>query len=421
MDDLSKLKVADLKGELKKRGLAVSGVKAALVERLQEAIDAETKSANAPKESKVEVSQADEIVIPVTEKIDGDSTLIGDESRGTQKVVETINDAKSSTPPPNQHPQTPASSTAPPPAKEMQQPPPTEITASISKEDTKGPIPPSPTKDSRSPTPLPENSQKPVEEVVSSNDPERKRKREDLGHTHVPDDSPFSPPKRAKPHSRSRSRTPEPSPHRVVAATQSPSIHPPTKSLYVTCLSRPLSQPAFVSHITSCTISKNPPTKMWLDAIKSHGFLTFDNQDDASAVRDTMNGLSWPPNENRKALSVDYIPSNVVSDWIAREEDSRGQRFEVVYATRNGRVEATHRVSQHRETQPVRLIDDKNDPEVRIPVGPRASRREDRAEGRATEKVRVLQPDELFRKTKTKPWIYWAEVETGVLPRRWER
>ena len=133
-----------------------------------------------------------------------------------------------------------------------------------------------------------------------------------------------------------------------------------------------------------------------------------------------MNGLSWPPNEKRKALSVDYIPSYVISDWIAREEDSRGQRFEVMYVKRNERVEAIHRVSQHRETQPIRLIED-NDSEVRIPVGPRASRREDRVEGRATEKVRVLQPDELFRKTKTKPWIYWAEVETGVLPRRWER
>ena len=41
MEDLNKLKVTDLKAELKKRGLPAGGLKAQLVERLQEAITAE--------------------------------------------------------------------------------------------------------------------------------------------------------------------------------------------------------------------------------------------------------------------------------------------------------------------------------------------------------------------------------------------
>jgi hypothetical protein len=164
---------------------------------------------------------------------------------------------------------------------------------------------------------------------------------------------------------------------------------------------------------------------MWLDSIKSHGYITFESADDAASVRNALNGISWPPNENRRALSVDFIPESSIREWIDREESSRGQRYEIVYSKRDGEVIAQHRIADSREAHPIRFIDDptpaadtRRSVEMAVPTGPRATRdfpvrelKKERLEIRGGEKVRVLTPDELFNKTVTKPWIYWAEAK----------
>jgi hypothetical protein len=123
---------------------------------------------------------------------------------------------------------------------------------------------------------------------------------------------------------------------------------------------------------------------------------------------------------------VDYIPVEHIQEWIEREEASRGQRFEIVYLEQDGQVIAEQRRAESKESHPLRLIDDTaptsmKSPERGIPTGPRANRREEgkeRVEMRGGEKVRVVGPDELFKKTTTRPWIYWAEVSEEVRMKR---
>ena len=411
MDDLNKLKVTELKAELKKRSLLLTGVKAVLLERLRQAIDVENAQASETQESAKHAEP--EIVVETREQVAAKKDVREKIAKESREEV-----AKATPPVIPREEQTmeeiivmasePVSSVSP--VKEREQPP---ITDSIPGEPNDASIPaepPKPPPPAPEPVPQPSPEQKTLEEKPPIDDT-RKRKREEQ-------ERPLSPTKRSRP----KSRTPEPSPHRVVAPTPTaaPSVHPSTRALYVTCLSRPLSLPAFTAHITSLTTTKHPPEQLWLDPIKSHGYIVFKREEDASAVRDALNGVAWPANENRRELSVDYAPPEEVTDWIEREESSRGQKFEVVYVKKGDKVQALHRLTDARETKPVKLIDEQGTKE--IPTGPRATRPAPpsggRVEVRDGEKVRVVQPDELFRKTTTKPRVYWMEAPDDVQEQR---
>ncbi|KAF3767790.1 hypothetical protein M406DRAFT_61582 [Cryphonectria parasitica EP155] len=130
-----------------------------------------------------------------------------------------------------------------------------------------------------------------------------------------------------------------------------PSIHPPTTSLYIRELMRPL-RPEMVEQYIVKLIT--PPgsepdanliEESYLDTIRTHAFVQLASVEAAQRVRAALHNQVWPNERNRKPLWVDFVPPRQVKDFIEREETSPrgGRRWEVVYEQDGGSVVAIHR------------------------------------------------------------------------------
>ncbi|ATY65113.1 SAP domain [Cordyceps militaris] len=135
-----------------------------------------------------------------------------------------------------------------------------------------------------------------------------------------------------------------------------PATHPPTAALYISNLMRPL-RPADVQ-ARVCELAApfgqvpddGAIVQFHLDQIRTHAFVVLSSVQAAERVRARLHDCVWPNESNRKALYVDFVPPDQVDDWIATEQDhSSGGgrpgrstvRWEVVYGTGpDGVVEA---------------------------------------------------------------------------------
>ncbi|KAI0447060.1 hypothetical protein F4803DRAFT_395161 [Xylaria telfairii] len=134
-------------------------------------------------------------------------------------------------------------------------------------------------------------------------------------------------------------RDPEhsPSPERDIE----PSIHPATCALYIKNFMRPLRPQAVQDHLLELATPANAPlddsiiANFYLDNIRTHAFAVFTSVSAASRVRTALHKRVWPDETNRKALWIDFIPPNCVGDWIDTEQQARNTgnmpRYEVVY------------------------------------------------------------------------------------------
>lgn len=130
-----------------------------------------------------------------------------------------------------------------------------------------------------------------------------------------------------------------------------PSVHPPTQSLYIRDLMRPIQPQQLRSHL--CDLAPPQDTDVvelslfHVDNIRTHAFATFPSTSMARRVRSLLHGQVWPDESTRKPLWVDFVPDNEVKDWVVREEESIGskrdvRRWEVLYSTSEyGKVTAT--------------------------------------------------------------------------------
>ncbi|CAH0001420.1 unnamed protein product [Clonostachys byssicola] len=129
-----------------------------------------------------------------------------------------------------------------------------------------------------------------------------------------------------------------------------PSVHPATTALYISNLMRPLRPVDIQTHLADlATPAGQPPnddiiTEFHIDQVRSHAFVVFDNLPAASRVRNLLHDCVWPNESNRKALWVDFIPPEKVPAWIEKESGQGGRsstRWEVVYSDdANGNTEA---------------------------------------------------------------------------------
>ncbi|OQE39906.1 hypothetical protein PENCOP_c006G01112 [Penicillium coprophilum] len=215
-------------------------------------------------------------------------------------------------------------------------------------------------------------------------------------------------------------------------ADTTPALHPATSALYIDGLMRPLQPSALRKHLASLasapgTTDSDDIIDFYLDAIKTHCFVSFTSLAAASRVRSAVHGTVWPNERNRKNLRADFIPEEKIKEWIETEEKSRDRagpaaRWEVRYETSDDGVTATlaevgsapsgRRESGFNRTPPLgprRDIEQLDRRPSNAPPAPAPP-------SRPGQGFKPL--DELFESTTTKPKLYYLPVPRPVADKR---
>ncbi|RDW77769.1 hypothetical protein BP6252_05822 [Coleophoma cylindrospora] len=114
--------------------------------------------------------------------------------------------------------------------------------------------------------------------------------------------------------------------------TINPAIHPATSALYIRNFMRPLNLNALKAHLTNLATApgQDPNSSVivsfYLDAIRTHGFFVFTSISAAARVRSAIHDRVWPEEANRKALWADFVPDDKVEEWKMEEQSVGGGR-----------------------------------------------------------------------------------------------
>ncbi|KAJ8100309.1 hypothetical protein POJ06DRAFT_196486 [Lipomyces tetrasporus] len=199
----------------------------------------------------------------------------------------------------------------------------------------------------------------------------------------------------------------------------------PTKSVYIQNFSRPLNIPSLKSHLESLAGSRL--VKFWIDSIRTHCYTIFESVEAASKVREEVYGQTFPLEEKgRKKLATEYIPDSKVDEWIEFEESDQGR-------LRKWEVSFGDGLSNGVDADAIKLVEAGTKPKnngasFRERLNPRHSPWVDttRSMGIADSStvnmanVKVKSLDELFKKTNAKPSLYYCEAPEDVVRQRLE-
>ncbi|KAG8301162.1 hypothetical protein J6590_059567 [Homalodisca vitripennis] len=217
-----------------------------------------------------------------------------------------------------------------------------------------------------------------------------------------------------------------------LARSPSPPRHKPTSVLYITHLVRPFTVQQLKNLLLRTgTIAENG---FWIDKIKSKCYVEFTTEDAAVETRHALHGVRWPPS-NPKTLVVEFAshddlimaqalaeepdvprksePLTMVEGWVAdqariKERNRRntvrewdvGKPDHPDEALDIEELKMKEKREQERKTRKERHHRSPT-PEAEPPVR-KARRKEEDAPAKLL--------DDLFRKTKTSPCIYWLPL-----------
>ena len=217
--------------------------------------------------------------------------------------------------------------------------------------------------------------------------------------------------------------------------TVSPAVHPATSALYIRELMRPLKIESLRDYLIALatppdtTVDPDIVIDFFLDSVRTHCFVRFENISAASRVRSGLHDRVWPNERDRRQLWVDFVPEEKVKKWINVEQTAgtgRGQpskRWEVVYKDGGDGIKAyLQEVGSNgggfRSSQSAK-VDAGESLRVTPPSGPRISALEARTSQTKLDGGQGFKAlDDLFRSTAAKPKLYYLPVSKVEADRR---